>query len=430
MKYLLSFLCLICSAGCQKPVVEEPNLYAPITIQEPLLRVNIVDHSNLSETITNTERLKELAKRDFTSPQPYRKIMRIYARDRQGFTKSIVTSYFENGQIQQYLECVNGRACGLYLEWYSNGTQKVQARIVAGQADLDDKSFITWSFDGDCTTWDEQGALYAIFRYQKGLLNGLSETFYDTGEKQTCSTYENGQKESEETYFAKDGTLLQTTSFKNDNRNGPAKGFLDKDRLLWSEEYVDNLLIKASYFAKDQSILSSVDDGIGIRSIFKEGLLTSQEEINHGEPEGWVKVFDAMGKLEQQYEVHNGQKDGIETRYFAETGKTRISMQWHDGYIHGTIKTWYQNGALESQKEMSLNMKNGIFMSWYDDGSVMLVEEYANDRLVRGQYIKKGETLPISTVEKGTGIASLFDQNGNLTEKIRYLEGKPQIDEG
>jgi antitoxin component YwqK of YwqJK toxin-antitoxin module len=79
---------------------------------------------------------------------------------------------------------------------------------------------------------------------------------------------------------------------------------------------------------------------------------------------------------------------------------------------------------------MAQNMKNGIAMSWYKDGSIMLAEEYSNDKLLRGQYTKQGENEPISVIEKGTGIATLFDSSGNQIEKIRYLEGKPQIEEG
>jgi antitoxin component YwqK of YwqJK toxin-antitoxin module len=428
--HMFALLCFMCCIGCQKPVVEPPAPFTPIAIESPLARVNIIEHSNLSETITNSDRLKELAQRNFLAPQPYRKVMRVFARDHQGSTRSIITSYYENGQIQQYLECLNGRACGLYLEWYSNGVKKVQAMISAGQADLDENSLLTWSFDGDCTTWDEQGSICAIFRYQRGALNGPSETFYDTGEKRSLTNYECGLKQGVETYFAKDGTILQTITFKEDSRHGPAKGYLSSDTLLWSEEYTDNLLMNAEYFSKDQAVISSVKDGEGVRTVFSEGALASQEDIKHGQLDGWTKVYDEDGLLERKYEVHNGQKDGLEIRYYPEKQLPRISIQWHDGFIHGTMKTWYENGELESQKEFSQNMKNGIAMSWYIDGGIMLVEEYVNDKLVRGQYTKKGESEPISFIEKGSGIATLFDRNGTQIEKIRYLEGGPQIDEG
>jgi antitoxin component YwqK of YwqJK toxin-antitoxin module len=67
-------------------------------------------------------------------------------------------------------------------------------------------------------------------------------------------------------------------------------------------------------------------------------------------------------------------------------------------------------------------------MAWYSDKSIMLVEEYENDILVRGRYHKKGDVSTVSQVEKGTGTATIFDDSGAVVAKISYLEGKPQLD--
>jgi antitoxin component YwqK of YwqJK toxin-antitoxin module len=426
---ILFLLFALFFTSCQRPPREPPLPFTPIVMQDQLSRVNIVEHSNLSETITNKERLKELAARDFLSPQPYKKVMRVFVRDQKGTSRSIITSYFENGQIQQYLECLNGRACGLYLEWYSSGNKKVQATLLAGQADLDDKSFLTWSFDGECTTWDEQGNKNAVFRYQKGTLEGISETFYAGGETRSITFYENGLKEGIETFYAPDGTIMQTVSFKNDLRDGPAIGYIQNDRQQWDEEYQENLLKNGHYFSAQGILLSSVQDGNGLRTLFSNEIMASQEEIKNGRVEGVISIFDEGGRVEKKYEIHDGQKSGPEFRYYPESGKNRLEINWHEGYIHGSVRTWYENGALESQKEMAQNNKNGISMTWYVDGSLMLVEEYANDKLVRGQYFNKGESVPSSSIEKGAGLAILHDQTGNEIEKIQYVDGKPIVEE-
>lgn len=94
--------------------------------------------------------------------------------------------------------------------------------------------------------------------------------------------------------------------------------------------------------------------------------------------------------------------------------------------MQGIIKTWYENGALESQKEICQNKKSGTCFAWYRSGSLMLVEEYENDRLTRGEYYRLGEKLPISKIDKGRGLATLFDSEGHLLQKVQYLEGKPE----
>ena len=74
---------------------------------------------------------------------------------------------------------------------------------------------------------------------------------------------------------------------------------------------------------------------------------------------------------------------------------------------------------------MADNMKNGTSTAWYRDGNLMIVEEYINDRLVKGQYFKRGERIPETTIHDGNGIASLYDPDGRPLKRITYFHGKP-----
>ncbi len=427
---LFFFIVIMLSAGCQpqKPPLD-PSIQ-PFTVKEPLARVNIIDHSGLSETITNKERLKELTERNFLAPQPYQKVMRIYAHDKEGSSRSSITSYYENGQVRQYLECINGRACGLYQEWHPNGQTKLLSHVLAGQADIDEKSFATWSFDGLCKAWDDQGCLTATFAYQHGALNGSSETFYVTGERRRETPYDNDVKEGREITYSKTGAILEQISYHNDLRQGECFGNYSDGKEAWREEYQEDFLVTATYLRPTGEIISSVVNSEGIRSVFEEDHLISQEEIHNGHPEGWTTLFEYDGTVERKYQVKNGKKNGTEIRYFLDKNNStpRLALEWRDGILHGTVKTWYQNGTLESQREICQNVKQGLSMAWYPDGGTMLVEEYADDKLVRGRYHGKGETSSQSTVEKGTGIATIFDTSGSVIEKIHYADGKPQVE--
>jgi antitoxin component YwqK of YwqJK toxin-antitoxin module len=91
------------------------------------------------------------------------------------------------------------------------------------------------------------------------------------------------------------------------------------------------------------------------------------------------------------------------------------------------VKTWYPTGVLESQKEMSNNAKNGVLTAWYRDGNLMMIEEYDNDKLMRGDYFRREERVPVSQVIEGKGITTIFDADGHFVQKISYLNGKPEI---
>jgi antitoxin component YwqK of YwqJK toxin-antitoxin module len=90
------------------------------------------------------------------------------------------------------------------------------------------------------------------------------------------------------------------------------------------------------------------------------------------------------------------------------------------------VTTWYENGKMESQREMSANAKKGMAFAWYEQGDLMLMEEYDENTLVKGSYFKKGHKEPITTVEKGDGFATLYDSAGHFLKKIEYEKGKPK----
>ncbi len=70
-------------------------------------------------------------------------------------------------------------------------------------------------------------------------------------------------------------------------------------------------------------------------------------------------------------------------------------------------------------------MKNGVSTAWYRNGNLMMIEEYEQNKLIRGDYFKKGEKVPVSQVIQGKGTVTSFDADGHFIQKIPYLNGKP-----
>jgi antitoxin component YwqK of YwqJK toxin-antitoxin module len=97
--------------------------------------------------------------------------------------------------------------------------------------------------------------------------------------------------------------------------------------------------------------------------------------------------------------------------------------------IQGIVKTWYPNGKLESQREFNQNKKHGTSVAWYENGDVMLIEDYDRDLLLTASYFKIKDPNPTSRIEQGRGIATLYTSHGIFLRKISYEKGKPKIDE-
>ncbi len=421
---LFLFICLLTFSGCSPRTTFEEceeDLH--------LASINIIDRNGFSETINSADRLKKYENVDFLKPLPYQKVMRVYERDSEGNISSVLTSYYPNGQPQQYLEVLNGRAFGSYKEWHSNGKLKIDSTVIGGAADLHPGVEKTWLFDGLNRAWDEDGHLLADIYYEKGDLEGTSIYYHTNGSIWKnipyCKNRVNGTVE----IFLDDGQLLQTAVYIDGYKEGPAIRYWDPSKIASQEQYQKDRLISAQYFDNKGLQIAEIVNGNGFRAIFGKDSVAELQEYRQGLLDGQIKVFSANGRLKRTYSLKNGVKHGEELIYddLSTSPQPKLSISWYQDLIQGPVKTWYPNGTQESQRDMVQNKKNGVSMSWYQDGHLMLIEEYDHDKLVRGEYFTKGDKIPVSRVIQGKGTATLFDSNGQFSHKINYANGKPVV---
>ena len=399
-----------------------------------LVSINIIDRNGMSETINNVERLEQYQQVDFLQPQPYQKVLRVYSRDDQGNIPAAITSYHPNGSPQKYLEVINSRAYGNYKEWYPNGVLKVEAFIIEGSGDIVDGSEKTWIFDGCAKAWDDQGGLEASIFYHKGHLEGVSTYYHSNGNIWKVIPFIQNSINGTAEIYCPDGTLLQSTNYCNGLKEGDSKRYWSADKLSAEETYCEGLLAFGRYYDKCGECLCQINEGNGVRAVFSKDGVAEFEEYHNGILEGEVRVLDRYGRVINIYHAKNGVKHGEDIFYYdaarlQQKLNPKISINWFDGKIQGVIKTWYDNGTLESQREMSNNKRNGHSSAWYRDGALMLIEEYEQDTLIKGEYYSKVDKFPVTTVVEGNGTATLFDSEGALVNKIEYKDGKPVITE-
>lgn len=399
---------------------------------EMLASINIISRDGFSETINNPERLNQYANVDFLQTQPYEKVLRVYGREPGGNIHAYITTYHPNGQVQQYLEILNNSAFGVYQEWHENGIQKVEAVVIGGTADVGKSAEDSWLFDGISNAWDEEGNLLAKIRYSRGILEGDSLYYHTSGALWKRVPLCHGLIEGTEEIYKKDGQVFQKTEYHRGLKNGSSIRYWDKEKICTEEVYSRGYLTEGRYYNQEGELVSNIEDGNGYRTTFaKEGVCELQQ-FKEGCLDGEVKAFGVDDSLLKLYHVKNGQKHGIEIEYYASRKgqkdlKPILSINWHEGVIQGLAKTWYPNGNMESQREMTGNHKNGISTGWYEDGTIMLIEEYEQNKLVHGEYYQQGEKFPVTEVHDGKGIATLHDEGGNFLQKVTYHNGKPLV---
>jgi len=417
---IICLFLLTCAFGCQRSNREEP-----------LVGIQIQDRNGLTETVSTPDRLQIYDQVDFLSSQPYKKVLRVYKKD--GKSQAKITTYYPNGSIWRYLETQEMRAFGAYQEWHENGQIRIDATVIGGTADVSQGSQHDWLFDGLSRVWDEQGNLIAKISYQKGLLDGTSTYYFPSGQIEKEIPYIKNSIEGEFLEFSSNGKLKSITKYKKGLKVGPSNGYFPDGKISWEEEYSDNLLLNGLYYNPSGEVCSEIKNGGGFQAIFEEGLLSFLVEYRYGHPEGRIQKYLPSGEAHSFYHLKNGKKHGEEVEFYLLRDRTdggtqplpKLSVQWFENAIHGKVKTWYSNGQLQSERDFCRNQKRGSSLAWYKEGSIMLIEEYDEDRLVRGQYFKLNQRDPISTVNNGTGIATLFDEQGFLARKVNYSKGKP-----
>lgn len=421
VRYLLLLLFL---ASCSH------RTYECVEVGNQLNCVNLVDREGLTEMVRTPERLKQYETVDFLKPQPYQKVMRVYKRDGSGNIAAIVTQYHANGYPKQYLEILNGQASGCYKEWYPNGVLKVESTIIGGSADLNTAAEKSWLFDGISSAWDENGALIATIEYSKGELSGVSTYYHANGAIWKKIPYAANRVHGDLCIYLENGDLLQKTAYASGNKDGPAIRYWKPEVVAAEEFYEKGKLRDAAYYDLNGNLVAKIEGGNGFRATFGKDSISELQEFKDGQLDGEVKVFTPTGQIARIYRMRNDDKHGEETLFYPKllNGEPipKMSLVWYQGKIQGQVKTWYDNGIMESQRTISDNERNGLATAWYRDGNLMMLEEYDQGLLVRGDYYRKKEKQPVSQVSDGKGTATLFDSEGNFIRKINYNHGKPE----
>lgn len=396
---------------------------------DTVVSMQLMDRNGFSETISAKDRLSNYEKVDFLTPQPYQKVLRVFGRTESGKSTSKITTYHPNGQLWQYLEVADGRAHGIYQEWHSNGKKKLEAFVIEGTPDLTEMAQMTWLFEDKSYVWDEDGQMVAEISYEKGSLEGKAFYYHPNGQLSKEIPYHKDEIDGSLNVYNDEGFLIEKMEYRNGLKDGESSGFWENGTKCYLEVYKKGLLLTASYYDFDGESISEISNGNGNQALFKDRKLYSLVEHQNGLPQGEVSLFDEEGCLVGLYHIKDGKKYGDEWEYYPSQNpspKPKLCLHWDDDSIQGVAKTWYENGMLESQREINANKKHGLCFAWFKEGDLMLMEEYEDDILVKGSYFKKWDKKPISKVENGKGVATLYDSEGRFLRKIIYEKGLPQ----
>lgn len=393
--------------------------------KDELVHLQIVDRNGYTKTVSDVKDRKKYEKIDVKAPSHHQKVVRVYDNQDRG----VITLYHSNGLLWQYLETKSNRAHGVFEEYHPSGGIKISAYIAEGVADLTDVAKTSWVFDKESKVYDEKGNVIAVIPYQGGKEQGEARYYFADGRIKKITPFVQGKIDGIEKGYSEDGELLFVVHYKNGLKDGESFFKGTKSEPPYEEVYVKGRLVHGLYKDLDGTMFSKVESSSGVRPEFYDGYLFSTHEFYDGKVEGKVTYFAPNRTILSTYFVKNGVKDGEEIIYYPVNKgaalREKLLITWKEGVIHGKVATWYPNGVQESEREMSDHKREGSSICWYEDSSLMMIEEYSQDKLVNGKYLRKGDMSPISRVIDGMGSAHIYDKNGILLRKVSYYNGSP-----
>jgi len=134
----------------------------------------------------------------------------------EGFTGKAIKKW-PNGRLKERYTFKNGIVNGLYESFYESG-RIFESYFLSGpyDVDIDDYGFsdIQWG-DGEWNMFYKNGQLMTRAIVKNGTLNGYSVNYYENGQLEFKGLYIDGKREGEFNFFDDDGKLERSVFYES-----------------------------------------------------------------------------------------------------------------------------------------------------------------------------------------------------------------------
>ena len=229
--------------------------------------------------------------------------------------------------------------------------------------------------------------------YNKGVKDGLFETFHLNGQLMTKGTYSSGKKEGFHEEFLENGQLSEKSKF------------VDGTRVSFQQFDKNNNLIN------DLIYIEGEKNGLET-TLYDDGQVNKKQNFKNGKLEGLEEVYHTNGQLQYRGNYIDGEMDGLRESYW-ENGQEFSKYEYVGGEEKdGTYENFYEDGSLW-YKTTYLNGRISENYSYYE-GSLFEKDIYFYDEDGKSKYVK---TYQDDKVER---ISYFSDVDGE--KKIFYVQ--------
>ena len=316
--------------------------------------------------------------------------------------------YFPTGELSSEGNLKNGKPDGKWINYYKNSKKK---SIGFWKETLLDS---TWLF------YDSSGIITLKEEYKNNKKHGVIINFDNTGRIVKETFYKNGNKEGKEVkYFKGSNKISKVNIYKNNIKDGTCYNYDSLGNIISILNYDMGIINKKEEINR----MDSDGKKHGVWKVhYDNNKIKIEETFFHGKKEGFKKVYDKKGKIEEIKNYKNGIENNLEITKGIKTSQIKIK----DGYILGVLKN---------------DKKQGLFKVFDSTGKQNKFNYFKNDTLIYEGNFDKSNNKKGSWVfywpngkikERGDFLKNnkseewkYYFENGVLQQKGNFLKNKP-----
>jgi antitoxin component YwqK of YwqJK toxin-antitoxin module len=227
---------------------------------------------------------------------------------------------------------------GLCVSYFPNGRLERKARFINGKDH--DTAYVYY----------ESGDIQAVLINVEGVENGTWGYWYDNGADNPSpqqvawgNTFAMGSREGEWLFFAEDGKPTKVQNYKNDKLDGVSKTYYKSGNIKKTVEYKDGDMHGAYTMYYEDSVLKSVKTYKNgkidekAQSYYESGALKSEFEYKNGSKEGKWTTYYENGQIKSVGNYEDNFQNGLWEMY-QEDGKNQTSALFDEGVVLKTVE--------------------------------------------------------------------------------------------
>ncbi len=291
---------------------------------------------------------------------------------------------------------------------------------------------------GEVRTHFPSGKVQGIFLFQEGLLDGLAQSFYENGQLHEEARYVKGLAEGDVVTYFENGARASVVPY----REGKVQG-------LMTEWHLNGRLQAQRQFENGQPHGNGKTPAV---ILYDEDLNVSQMmDFRDGQPSGVHITYYKNGKEAHRLSYQEGKRHGKE-QFFAEDGTVlgegtyvlgkAVGKHWRnhpdgglaylaefdsEGVLQGTVTEYNEEGQKVREFYVADDQLQGLAREWYPNGVIRAEYQYVNSQYdgEQKEYYPSGQikTLAHYKDKKRDGIHEQWHENGVLACRGAFAEG-------